>query len=132
MSLVEVQAKSNMGSSNGFRINEIIKGSFALSKVFNAQENIISLNGSYNAPPIFDIYFETEIGWTKNEIRNTSLNFDVYYDGIIKQECTKVTPTISSIKINYTRSPRLFAQDKISNKTIYYMIVVYGGGNLSH
>ena len=132
MSLVEVQAKSNMGSSIGFRINEIIKGSFALSKIFNAQENIISMSSTYTSPPIFDIYFETEIGWVKNEIRNTSLNFDVYYDGIIKQECTKVTPTTSNIKINYTRSPRLFAQDKVSDKTIYYMIVVYGGGTLSH
>ena len=90
------------------------------------------MSSTYTSPPMFDIYFETEMGWSKNEIRNTYLNFDVYYDGIIKQECTKVTSTTYGIKINYTRSHRLFEQDKVSDKKIYYMIVIYGGESLAH
>ena len=75
---------------------------------------------------MFDIYFSTTDTlrtWTRNEIITFWNGYcDIYYDGVIKKEDTRVESTRNNVDIRYSRCKDLASN---SSHGVSYVIVVY-------
>ena len=125
-SLVEAQAKANINNISNLRISEVVFGSFFIDYNETSYTESVPFKKTYKNSPMFDIYFSTRdtlITWTRNEIITFWNGYcDIYYDGVIKKEDTRVESTRNNVDIRYSRCKDLASN---SSHGVSYVIVVY-------